>query len=92
MYRWLVPHVVFPLVERVTGRRVWSEVLRLRELQWRRSEELEARALARLQPVLRHAAAHVPYYRQLFSVLTITRKRGIRDRAHAEVGCAGEVS
>jgi hypothetical protein len=25
-------------------------------------------------------------------LLTITRKRGIRDRAHAEVGCAGEVS
>jgi phenylacetate-CoA ligase len=66
MYRWLVPHVVFPLFERLTGRRVWSEVLRLRELQWRTGEELEARAVARLQPLLRHAAAHVPYYRDLF--------------------------
>jgi phenylacetate-CoA ligase len=66
MYRWLVPHLVFPLFERVTGRRVWSEVRRLRELQWRRPEELEARALARLRPVLRHAVARVPYYRDLF--------------------------
>jgi phenylacetate-CoA ligase len=66
MYRWLVPHVVFPLFERVTGRRVWSEVLRLRELQWRTGAELEARAVARLQPLLRHAAAHVPHYRDLF--------------------------
>jgi phenylacetate-CoA ligase len=66
MYRWLVPHVVFPLAERFTGRRVWSEVLRLRDLQWRPRDELQARALARLRPVLRHAVDHVRYYRQLF--------------------------
>jgi phenylacetate-CoA ligase len=65
MYRWLVPHVVFPLAERITGRRVWSEALRLRELQWRTGEELQARALARLRVVLRHAVDHVPYYRRL---------------------------
>jgi hypothetical protein len=37
-------------------------------------------------------AAHVFATLAHFAVLTITRKRGIRDRAHAEVGCAGEVS
>jgi phenylacetate-CoA ligase len=66
VYRWLVPHVIFPLFERVTGRRIWSRVLQLRELQWRRPEELEARALNRLRSVLGHAVAHVPYYRKLF--------------------------
>jgi phenylacetate-CoA ligase len=66
MYRWLVPHVVFPLADRLMGRRVWSEVRRLRDLQWHGGDALQARALARLQPLLRHAVAHVPYYRELF--------------------------
>ena len=35
MYRWLVPRVVFPLSEHLGGRRMWTEVCRLRELQWR---------------------------------------------------------
>jgi phenylacetate-CoA ligase len=66
MYRWLVPHVVLPLADRLMGRHVWSEVRRLRELQWQSREALQVRALARLQPLLRHAVAHVPYYRELF--------------------------
>ena len=67
IHRWLVPHVVLPLYERSTGRRPWSEALRLRELQWRPREELEARALLRLRGVLGHAATRVPYYRDLFT-------------------------
>ena len=67
MHRWLVPHVVLPLYERLSGRRPWTEARRLRELQWRSPEELEARALVRLRRVLGHAATRVPYYRDLFA-------------------------
>jgi phenylacetate-CoA ligase len=66
LYSWLVPHVVFPSYERLSGRRWWTEMLRLRELQWRPARELEARAVQKLRPLLAHAAAHVPYYRDAF--------------------------
>jgi phenylacetate-coenzyme A ligase PaaK-like adenylate-forming protein len=66
VHRWLVPMVVFPLAERIAGRRMWTEVRRLRELQWRSVTELEDRALGRLKPLLSHAAEHVPFYGNLF--------------------------
>jgi phenylacetate-CoA ligase len=66
MYRWLVPMVVFPLAERLGGRRMWTEMRRMSELQWRPQGELEARALKRLRSLLLHAAMNVPYYRDLF--------------------------
>jgi phenylacetate-CoA ligase len=51
--------------ERLTGRRPWGELRRLRELQWRPAAELEARALEKLRAIVSHAHAHVPYYRDL---------------------------
>ncbi len=51
--------------ERLTGRRPWGELRRLRELQWRPTAELEARALEKLRAIVSHAYAHVPYYRDL---------------------------
>ena len=65
-YAWLVPRLVFPLSERLAGRRMWTEVCRLRDLQWRSQEELEARAVAKLRQLLIHAGTQVPYYRDLF--------------------------
>ena len=72
MHRWLVPHVVLPLYERLTGRRPWAEAMRLEQLQWRPREELEARALHRLRGVLDGAATRVPYYRDLFARARVT--------------------
>jgi phenylacetate-CoA ligase len=66
MHRWLLPHVVTPAYERITGRRPWTTLRRLRELQWRPPEELEARAVESLRGLLAHARAQVPYYRDLF--------------------------
>jgi phenylacetate-coenzyme A ligase PaaK-like adenylate-forming protein len=51
--------------ERLTGRRPWAELRRLRELQWRPAAELEARAVEKLRTIVSHAHAHVPYYRDL---------------------------
>jgi phenylacetate-CoA ligase len=66
IHGWLVPQVIFPLYEALSGRRVWTEVLRLREVQWHAPAELEARAVHKLRPLLMHAFAHVRYYRDLF--------------------------
>jgi hypothetical protein len=33
MHAWLVPRIVFPLYERLSGDRFWTEVLRLRDLR-----------------------------------------------------------
>ena len=71
MYAWLVPKVIFPLAEYVGGRRMWTELLRMRAVQWWPPAEVEARALGRLKSLLAHAGQHVPYYRDLF------RKAGI---------------
>lgn len=80
MYRWLVPRVVFPLAERVAGRRMWTEVRRLRALQWQSADEREERTLARVEPLLSHAAENVPYYRSLFRRSGVDA-RGIRTLA-----------
>jgi phenylacetate-coenzyme A ligase PaaK-like adenylate-forming protein len=66
LYRWLVPNLALPLYDRLSGRRLWAEVVRLRQVQWRSPEELEAWAVAKLRPLLEHAYVHVPYYRRLF--------------------------
>jgi len=71
------------MYERLSGRRHWTEVLRLRELQWRPAAELEGRALARLRPLLEHAATHVPHYRGLFGSTGLAPKdvRSLADLA-----------
>ena len=52
MHRWLVPHVVAPLYEHVSGRRPWTTLRRLQELQWRAPAELEARTVHGLRGLL----------------------------------------
>jgi phenylacetate-CoA ligase len=63
---WLGPRVILPVYERLGGQRFWSESRRLKALQWRAPEELEARAMRRLRALVAHAAAHVPLYRDLY--------------------------
>ncbi|MBI4572025.1 MAG: phenylacetate--CoA ligase family protein [candidate division NC10 bacterium] len=67
LYRWLVPRLIFPLYDALSGRRLWTEVRRLREAQWQAPADLEARAARKLRHLLGHAAAQVPYYRDLFA-------------------------
>jgi phenylacetate-CoA ligase len=72
IYAWLGPRVVLPLYERLGGHRFWSECLRLKELQWQTPAELETRAVRKVRALVSHAAAHVPFYRDLY------RQAGIR--------------
>jgi phenylacetate-CoA ligase len=62
MHRWLAP-----MAGRLAGRRMWSELDRMRRLQWLPASEVQTYALERLRGLLAHATAHVPYYRDLFT-------------------------
>jgi phenylacetate-CoA ligase len=71
MYGWLPP-CVYPIYERLTGRRFWSLTQQLLTLQWRSPEALQERAETKLHPLLYHAYHHVPHYRRLFANAGIT--------------------
>ena len=64
--------MTFPVYERISGRRPWTELGRLRALQWRPAAELEGRAMARVRSLMTHAGAHVPHYRELFAAAGVT--------------------
>jgi phenylacetate-CoA ligase len=64
MKDWLRARIPY-VYERLTGRRPWSELDRLRELQWQPAAELEARAVQKLRALVAHASSHVPHYRDL---------------------------
>lgn len=66
MHRWLVPRLVLPAYERLSGARPWTMTRQMQALQWLPPEELERRALSQLQPLLVHAVEHVPFYGALF--------------------------
>ena len=67
LYRQIVPGIILPFYDRLSGRRFWDELQNLRRLQWRSSGDLEERAAGRMKSLLVHAGRHVPYYRDLFS-------------------------
>ena len=64
--RW-VAHWLFPLHEWLKGHHSVRLLRRLERSQWWSAQQLEEWQLARLRALLRHAGAHVPYYRALFS-------------------------
>ncbi|MDQ7782343.1 MAG: hypothetical protein RDU20_05680 [Desulfomonilaceae bacterium] len=66
MYNWLVPHIFFPVHERISRHRFWSQFLELKKLQWASEEQLQERALGKLKRLIIHAYEHVPYYREVF--------------------------
>jgi phenylacetate-CoA ligase len=81
VHSWIVPHVVFPAFERLTGRRLWTRVQDMRALQWRSPDELAARAAQRLRALLVHAYRHVGHYRRLFDAAGVDPAtiRGVED-------------
>jgi phenylacetate-CoA ligase len=91
MYSWLVPHVVFPLWERMSGRRLWTEVQRLETLQWRPAEELEQRAVTKLRRLLEHARSHVPHYRTCLDGVDVETIRTIEDLARVPITTRAEL-
>ena len=78
-YTRFVAHWLFPLHERLKGHHSARLLRRLERSQWWSAQQLEQWQLARLRALLRHAADHVPYYRELF------RRRGFDPRQLASL-------
>jgi phenylacetate-CoA ligase len=66
LYTWLVSRAIFPLQEIVKRHSTVAVRRQLERTQWWSAEELAALQLRRLQALLVHAGARVPYYRDLF--------------------------
>ena len=69
LYTRMAAAVFFPLHERLKGHNSVSVRRTLEESQWWPAERLKALQLRRLQVLLEHANAHVPYYRASFERL-----------------------
>ena len=63
----LVSGLVFPLQERLKKHSTVADRRAMEDSQWWPRERLEALRVQRLRALLTHAAAHVPYYRDLFA-------------------------
>lgn len=66
-YTRLVSSVVFPVHELVKGHRTTAFRRALEKSQWWSADRIRALQSERLRVLLKHAAAHVPYYRHLFA-------------------------
>jgi phenylacetate-CoA ligase len=62
-------HLVYPLYERITGRRVLSKLRELERAQWLPQSQIQARSRERLRDLLVHAYRQVPFYRRRIDVL-----------------------
>lgn len=82
-YTALVSGVVFPLQERLKRHQSVAVRRSLEASQWWEREQVESLQLARLRELLKHAAQHVPYYRQLFQKINFVpgEVRAVKDLA-----------
>jgi phenylacetate-CoA ligase len=69
LYTRFVAGVVFPVQERLKRHDTPRVRREMEASQWWPRERLQALQTQRLQALLQHAAAHVPYYRELFQRL-----------------------
>ena len=66
MYTAFAANILFPLHERLKHHATIAVHRGMEETQWWDTKRLQALQLERLGALLRHAQAHVPYYRELF--------------------------
>ncbi|GMV56023.1 MAG: hypothetical protein AMXMBFR6_18280 [Betaproteobacteria bacterium] len=67
LYTRFASGLLFPLHERLKGHDTLAARVELERSQWLSPEALRAMQVARLRALLKHAAARVPYYRNLFA-------------------------
>lgn len=66
MYTAIASHILFPLHERLKHHTTVAVHRGMEETQWWDKKRLQVLQLERLEALLKHAGAHVPYYRELF--------------------------
>lgn len=70
--RFLFRRVLLPLYERAwQGRKTFSYLAELEKSQWHKRDVLDTLQFERLQALLRHAYAHIPYYRTIMDELAL---------------------
>ena len=72
LYRQLCSSVIFPLHERLKKHRSVALRRAMEQSQWWTPEQLQQLQLTRLQALLQHCIAHVPYWQKRFEELQLT--------------------
>ncbi len=67
MHEKLVKHIVFPLHEKLLGRKTFSCLRELEKLQWASPKELETLRFDKLRQLLVHANEQIPFWRERFA-------------------------
>jgi len=67
VHKKLVKYILFPLHEKVIGRKTLKYLEELEKLQWVSSEELEILRFQKLKALLIHAQRNVPFYEDWFN-------------------------
>lgn len=76
----IVRHIIYPVYRGIRSDRVLDILDRLEQSAWRTPEEIEDEAWRSLAGLVAYAAAHVPYYRDLFDRAGIDPARIESDR------------
>jgi len=63
----LVRRVIFPLHEKIMGRKTFAYLDAFERLQWATPEQLDALRLDKLKALLSHAKENIPFYRKRFA-------------------------
>jgi phenylacetate-CoA ligase len=66
MNKSLVKHVIFPLHEKLIGRKTYQYLNELEETQWLKAEEIKSLQLRKLKDLLIHAQKNCSFYRKRF--------------------------
>lgn len=67
MHKNLVKKVIFPLHEKIVGRKTFRYLQELENQQWYSPERLEKLRLFKLKALLVHAQTNIPFYRRRFA-------------------------
>jgi phenylacetate-CoA ligase len=70
-----VPGYHWPALPDAVFSQLWNAYLELDRLQWLGPDEIQQRQVQQLRALLTHAAAHVPYYRELLAGAQLVSER-----------------
>jgi phenylacetate-CoA ligase len=66
MHQKLVKHLIFPLHEKIVGRKTFEYLKELERLQWASPSELDELQFEKLKALLTHAEKNIPFYAKRF--------------------------
>jgi phenylacetate-CoA ligase len=67
MHEKIVKHMIFPLHEKIMGRKTYEYLEELEKLQWVSQQELEELRFNKLKELLVHSQENIPFYKERFA-------------------------